>query len=385
MKWMKYTFILISGLLLSVTCSSDFPGNDDPNPSPDPDPTPELIKAPDIFESSTEGYSCFRIPAIVQTKAKTLLAFAEGRKRNCRDEGDIDLVLRRSTDNGETWSDLVMVWDDADNTCGNPSPVVDMETGRIHLLMTWNLGEDNIGAINAGTSKDTRRVFYTYSDDDGLTWAEPNEITTSAKDPAWGWYATGPCHGIVLANEPYKGRIVIPCDYIEVGAGRKQYSHVIYSDDKGKTWKIGGTSVGGNESTVAELSDGRLILNMRNSSPYRTVAFSSDGGETWTASQPDYALPDPTCQASILHAVKDEKHLLFFSNAASSTRVNMTIKKSSDNGNTWPHSHVVNSGHSAYSDMVMVTENEIGILYERGNNNPYEKISFEKINVQQIK
>lgn len=385
MKRINISLILMMGLSFFMACSKDTPGNVDPEPIPDPDPSNNTIIAPDIFKASTEDYSCFRIPAIVQTKKKTLLAFAEGRKRNCRDEGDIDLVLRRSTDNGKTWSDLITVWDDADNTCGNPSPIVDVETGRIHLLMTWNLGEDNIGVINAGTSKDTRRVFYAYSDDDGLTWGEPKEITSSVKDPSWGWYATGPCHGIILAKEPYNGRIVVPCDYIEVGPGRKEYSHVIYSDDKGVTWKIGGRSVGGNESTVTELSDGRLILNMRNSSPYRTVAFSSDGGETWTTNKPDYALSDPTCQASILHAMINNEHSLFFSNAASSSRINMTIKKSSDNGTTWPYSYVVNSGPSAYSDIVMVSENEIGILYERGTNNPYEKISFEKINVQKIK
>lgn len=383
MKQIKHHITLIVIILNFISCSHDTPS--DVKPNPEPDPPKNTIDSPDIFKRSTEGYSCFRIPAIVQTKEKTLLAFAEGRKRNCRDEGDIDLVLRRSTDNGKTWSDLIMIWDDADNTCGNPSPIVDMETGRIHLLMTWNLGDDNIGAINEGISKDTRRVFYTWSDDDGFTWIKPKEITSSVKDPTWGWYATGPCHGIILTKEPYKGRIVVPCDYIEVGPNRKQYSHVIYSDDKGVTWKIGGSSIGGNESTVAELSDGRLILNMRNSSPYRTVAFSNNGGETWTDSKQDYALPDPTCQASILNTQINNEHVLFFSNAASSRRINMTIKKSKDEGSTWPHSYIVNSGPSAYSDIVMISENEIGILYENGNNNPYEKITFEKINVQKIK
>lgn len=376
--------LLIYGLLICSFCSNETPVADQPDPGYQPDSGKIIINAPDIFKASTEGYSCFRIPAIIKTRNNTLLAFTEARKRNCKDEGDIDLVMRRSTDNGKTWSPIIMVWDDADNTCGNPSPIVDPETGRIHLLMTWNLGEDNIGSINAGISKDTRRVFHTWSDDDGLTWKRPVEITSSVKDPSWGWYATGPCHGVILDKEPYKGRMVVPCDYIEVGIGRKQYSHVIYSDDKGKTWKMGGKSLGGNESTIAELSDGRLILNMRNSSPYRTVAYSSDGGSTWTPSRQDYALPDPTCQASILHTITSSGHFLFFSNAASSTRINMTIKKSSDNGFTWVQSYMVYSGPSAYSDMVMVTDSEIGILYERGNNNPYEKISFEKIKIQKI-
>jgi len=377
------SMLYLIGLMLCTACTAETPPIDKPDPDPDPEET--SVMAPDIFRAATEGYSCFRIPAVSRTKKNTLLAFAEGRKRNCKDEGDIDLVLRRSVDNGKTWSPLIMVWDDGGNTCGNPSPVVDPETGRIHLLMTWNLGEDNIGAINAGTSTDTRRVFHSWSDDDGLTWTRPKEITSSVKDPSWGWYATGPCHGIVLTKEPYRGRMVIPCDYIEVGTGRKQYSHVIYSDDKGETWHMGGQSVGGNESTVAELSDGRLVLNMRNTSPYRTVAFSSDGGASWSPSRQDYALIDPTCQASILNHTAGSEHLLFFSNAASAKRVNMTLRRSSDDGTTWPASYVVHSGPSAYSDIVMVSDSEVGILYERGVNNPYEKISFEKINKERIK
>ncbi|MFA5735250.1 MAG: sialidase family protein, partial [Proteiniphilum sp.] len=239
MKQITLTLLVTMLLCWGSSCSGDIPVTVIPEPEPEEETT---IMAPHIFRASTEGYSCFRIPAVVKSKKQTLLAFAEGRKRNCKDEGDIDLVLRRSTDNGKSWSPLIMVWDDRDNTCGNPSPVVDPETGRIHLLMTWNLGEDNIGEINTGTSTDTRRVYHSYSDDDGLTWSTPREITSMAKESSWGWYATGPCHGIILTREPYRGRIVIPCDYIEVGAGRRQYSHVIYSDDKGITWRIGGKS-----------------------------------------------------------------------------------------------------------------------------------------------
>ncbi|MFA7390233.1 MAG: sialidase family protein [Proteiniphilum sp.] len=381
MKQITLTLLVTMLLCWGSSCSGDIPVTVIPEPEPEEETT---IMAPHIFRASTEGYSCFRIPAVVKSKKQTLLAFAEGRKRNCKDEGDIDLVLRRSTDNGKSWSPLIMVWDDRDNTCGNPSPVVDPETGRIHLLMTWNLGEDNIGEINAGTSTDTRRVYHSYSDDDGLTWSTPREITSMAKESSWGWYATGPCHGIILTREPYRGRIVIPCDYIEVGVGRRQYSHVIYSDDKGITWHIGGKSEGGNESTVAELPDGRLILNMRNSSPFRTVAYSSDGGATWSASRQDYALPDPRCQGSILSHTANDRQCLYFSNAASSTRINMTLRESSSDGTAWERSHLIYSGPSAYSDITGITEQEIGILYENGVNTPYERISFERINRQKL-
>lgn len=295
--------------------------------------TIEPLEFTTVYEAGTETYFCFRIPAIVKSNEGTLLAFAEGRRGNCSDEDDIDLVLRRSEDGGKTRSSLITVWDDGPNTCGDPAPAVDQETGKIHLLMTWNLGEDRIGTINDGTSKDTRRVFYTWSDDDGLTWSEVEEITSSVKRSAWGWYVTGPCHGLQISRGEHSGRLVIPCDYIEVGPGRKGYSHVFYSDDNGATWELGGVTpfhaLDLNESTVAESSDGRLMLNMRCSgSPVRMVSTSADGGASWEEVQPAPTLIDPVCQGSLLNHDVGGVHTLFFSNAASSRRENMTVKMS---------------------------------------------------------
>jgi sialidase-1 len=158
-----------------------------------PDTTiPGAKPLPYIFSNGTNGYSCYRIPAIVRTKNGTLLAFAEARKKNCKDEGDIDLVLKRSSDNGKTWGAQIMVWDDGDNTCGNPAPVVDQRTGAIHLLMTWNKGEDHIREINQGTSVDTRRVYVTQSSDDGIHWAAAREITAAVKRDNWDGTLPGP-------------------------------------------------------------------------------------------------------------------------------------------------------------------------------------------------
>lgn len=332
-----------------------------------------------VYKSASEGYSCFRIPAIIQSPAKTLLAFAEARKNNCGDAGDIDLVVKRSTDGGKTWSERITVWDDAGNTCGNPVPVVDRSTGTIWLLMTWNLGQDNIGEINDGTAKDTRRVFVTHSEDDGLSWAAPEEITSSVKRVSWGWYATGPCHGIQLVHGSYAGRLVVPCDFITLQT-KEGSSHVIYSDDHGKTWQLGGIVQQNkvNESTVAELSDGTLMLNMRSGSGSRMVALSTDGGSSWSDAKADVHLPDPTCQGSLLSYT--DKDLLFFSNPSSSaSRENMTIKRSTDDGRTWSSAYRVYDGPSAYSDIVMIDDAHIGILYEGGVSRPYEGIAFRVI------
>ncbi len=345
-----------------------------------------------VFKKGTEGYSCFRIPALVQTKAGTLLAFAEGRKNDCSDEGDIDLVMKRSTDAGKTWSKLAVIWSDAANTCGNPAPVVDETTGKIYLLASWNDGDDDIGKINAGTSKNTRRVYVTSSSDDGEKWETLKEITSSVKLPTWGWYATGPCHGIQLKTGAYKDRLVIPCDYMDVGAGRRGNSHVIYSDDAGTSWKLGGivpqhSALNPNESAVAELSDGKLMLNMRvgGNQNQRIYSTSSDGGLTWSAIEQAPQLIDPVCQGSLTSMQLDNSHAVFFSNAASTARKNMTIKMSTDNGINWTKQKVVFSGPSGYSDLLMVSKEKVAILFEAGVGAYTDGIAFKIVPVSDIK
>lgn len=344
-----------------------------------------------IFKKGTVGYNCYRIPALVKTKAGTILAFAEGRKNNCSDEGDIDLVMKRSTDGGKTWSKLMVIWNDAGNTCGNPAPVVDQQSGKVLLLMTWNHGDDHISEINAGTSINTRRVYSTSSTDDGLTWQAPSEITASVKKPNWGWYATGPCHGIQLTKGPHKNRLVIPCDYIEVGASRRGNSHVIYSDDAGATWNIGGipplnSGLNPNESTVTELSDGKLLLNMRvgANNNQRVYSISDDGGLTFSPLVQAPELVDPVCQGSLTSAPVGNGFGVFFSNAASTSRRNMTIKMSTNDGSSWTKKKVVFSGPSAYSDLMMLQEDKIAILFEGGVAAYTDGIAFKIVPLSEL-
>jgi len=344
-----------------------------------------------LFKSGTEGYACFRIPALVSTTEGSLLAFAEGRKNGCSDTGDIDLVMKRSEDNGKTWSKLVVLWDDGNNVCGNPAPVVDEITGNIHLLTTWNLGEDHEREIIDGKSKDTRRIFVLKSDDDGSTWSVPREITTSVKEENWTWYATGPCHGIQLQQGSHKGRLLIPCDHILAGS-KEYYSHVIYSDDHGQSWKLGGSTPQDqvNECCVAELSDGRLLLNMRNydrSQLNRKISFSEDGGLTWGDLLSDPVLIEPICQASMLRVPGkegDESSLLFLNPAHKSKRQEMTLRISKDEGRTWPDSIVLHSGPAAYSDLTILANANPGCLFEAGTNSPYEGIVFLELHWSKI-
>jgi sialidase-1 len=349
-----------------------------------PQPNPQKIN---LFISGEDGYHTYRIPALIVTKKGTVLAFSEGRKKDRGDSGDIDMLLKRSEDCGETWSEQQVIWDDGDNVCGNPCPVVDEETGVIWLLLTWNLGSDKESEIIKQESEDTRRIFISYSEDDGLTWISPKDITSETKLKNWTWYATGPGVGIQLQRGEFAGRMIIPCDHIEAET-EKYYSHIIYSDDHGKTWQLGGSTPMDqvNECQVIELANGQLMLNMRNydrSKHNRAISISPDGGITWTEIFHDSTLIEPICQASFLRyswETDSSKNIVLFSNPASETdRVKMTVRLSYNEGKTWPDAIVLHDGPSAYSCLTVLPDGNVGCFYEAGEEHPYETIVFEKI------
>lgn len=327
------------------------------------------------FVSGRDGYHTYRIPALIVTKKGTLLAFCEGRKKGGGDAGDIDLLLKRSFDGGKTWAKTHVIWDDGDNTCGNPCPVVDARTGTIWLLLTHNLGRDTEARIVNGTSKGGRTVWVMKSDDDGATWSKPVEITRDVKKSNWTWYATGPGVGIQLKS----GRLVVPCDN-QVADSKVRQSHVIYSDDAGKTWKLGGV-VGPqcNESQIVELRDGGLLLNMRSyrRGNRRLVALSKDGGETFSEPVADRQLIEPVCQASILRC-PGERGGILFSNPASTKREKMTVRLSRDEGKTWTYARGLHDGPAAYSCLAVLPDGTITCLYERGDTKAYETITLAR-------
>lgn len=340
-----------------------------------------------LFEPGDAGYNCFRIPAIVTANNGSVLAFAEARKNGCSDTGNIDLVMRKSTDSGKTWGKILLIWDDGQNVCGNPAPVVDRDTGIIHLLTTWNNGDDHESEIIKGTSTYSREVYHIQSNDNGDSWSTPKNITSTTKDKNWTWYATGPVHGIQIKKGKNKGRLVIPCDHIEKDT-KKYFSHAIFSDDHGATWKLGGTTPRDqvNECTVAELKNGDLMLNMRNyerkDSQARQVAISKDGGKTWKNQYIDENLPEPRCQGALLDVVVKNKKLLLFTNPSDpKSRVNMTLSISDDNGKSWNKKLKIHEGPSAYSDLVQLKNGEIMVLFEGGDKNAYAGIHFKIISL----
>jgi sialidase-1 len=347
-----------------------------PAPAAQDKEAPEQV---DVFVAGTEGYHTFRIPALIVSKKGTVLAFCEGRKKSASDTGDIDVVLRRSFDGGKTWQPLQVVADFGPDTVGNPCPVVDRTTGTIWLPLTKNLGNENEKLIRDGKSKGGRTVWVTKSDDDGATWAAPVEITKDVSDPQWTWFATGPGCGIQLKS----GRLLIPCDHTVLGT-RAMRSHVIYSDDHGKTWKKGGVAGDDtNECQVVEREDGSLLLNMRSyhKKNRRAVATSKDGGLTWSPVTLDDALIEPTCQASFLRYSDRQtggKSRLLFANPASTKREKLMVRLSYDEGATWPVAKVLHAGPAAYSALAVLPGGRIGCLYERGAKSAYERVTFAR-------
>ncbi|MCC6383420.1 MAG: exo-alpha-sialidase, partial [Dehalococcoidia bacterium] len=257
-----------------------------------------------VYKAGADGYFSYRIPALLRTPKGTLLAFAEARKNSRSDSGDIDMVVKRSTDNGRTWSSQKLIADQGSDTIGNPCPVIDRRSGRILLPLTANPGASDKRDLIA--EKGTRTVWITHSTDDGLTWAAPMEISKEVKRADWTWYATGPGVGIQLKD----GRLVIPCNH-RVRGSDTSYSHAMFSDDAGKTWKSGqAVAEKTNECQMVELSNGHLLMNMRSfhGKNRRVVAYSRDRGVTWQDSHLDENLIEPACQASL---IRDGGMLLF--------------------------------------------------------------------------
>ncbi|MBE0677714.1 MAG: exo-alpha-sialidase [Bacteroidales bacterium] len=346
-----------------------------------------------LWKQGEGNHNNYRIPSVILTSRGSLLAFCEGREAG--DAGDIDLLLRRSTDNGLTWGSEIVVWDDAGNTCGNPCPVVDHATGRIWLFLTWNRGSDHERDIISKKSTDTRLPYLCYSDDDGLTWSVP-VLVEGIKEPSWGWYATGPGTGIQLRKGKYAGRLVVPANHSYDDPQSKLQiapygygSHVIYSDDHGKSWHMSQPiRPGCNESQVTELGDGTLLMNMRsyNDMFCRAVSLSSDGGISWSQIDHDLSLVESKCQASLMeYGPFDDGILYVFSNPAVPVgRKNLTIKASFTNCSSWSNCKLVFSGPSAYSCLVRTEDDNIGLLFECGTKNRYETIRFVSFPPEEI-
>jgi sialidase-1 len=334
----------------------------------------------DLWRAGQEGYAIYRIPGLVRTARGTLLAYCEARKTGASDWDQIDVMLRRSTDGGRTWEPSRRIVEppdvprnpvarrrpgDASVTVNNPVAIADRKRGLVHFLFCVEYAH----------------CFYMRSQDDGKTWSAPVNITPAfeAFRPEYDWkvLATGPGHGIQLRS----GRLLVPA-WLSLGTGggahRPSCVATIYSDDGGRSWRRGAIVANNpnpanpSETAAVELSDGRVMLNLRHEGPEkrRAVTVSPDGAGGWSPLRFDPALPEPVCMGTLARlSGRPRKNRILFANPdnpVDRTRRNLTVRLSYDDGQTWPVSRSLEPGMSAYSDLAAGRDGWIYCLYERG-------------------
>ncbi|MFJ4210532.1 exo-alpha-sialidase [Paenarthrobacter sp. NPDC089675] len=343
------------------------------------------------------GYRQYRIPALAVSRRGTLLAAYDGRPNLDDLPNTIDLLLRRSFDNGVTWGEQQLVRTGSGlNGYGDPSLLVDARTGRIFMFQAAGTHAGFFEAIaGLAPDDDVQHADVSYSDDDGETW-QHRRLTASLKSADAGitglFAAAG--QGIQVHTGPYAGRLVQ--QYVLLVDGEIQAASA-YSDDHGDSWQLGefigaGTSgVGPNENKVVCLSDGRLLLHSR-ATPCRLASLSDDGGQSWSALAPVPDLPDPSDNGSLTRfdglptidslAKPETDHWLIASNNQDPhLRRNTVLSLSPDNGASWPAKLVLCEGSSAYSTATRLPDGNIGVLYERQG---YREIVFASVPAEQL-
>ncbi len=370
--WLKAWLLLRRAAALCVLCASL--GAAEPQFS-------------DVFVAGKDGYKSIRIPAVLVTKAGTVLAFAEGRAAHA-DQANNKLILKRSRDGGRTWGALQLVADDGANTLNNPTAVEERQSGRVFLMYQScpaGLSERD-GKIKPGHDGPAIvRNFLIHSDDDGATWSPPLDVTRTTKRPERVTItAVGPGLGIQLTRGPHAGRLIMP---FNEGPFAVWEVSAAFSDDKGATWQLGSPAPGAlvpngkggqisllNEVQMVELNDGSVMLNSRKwgGKALRKIATSKDGGATWSAITEDPSLTDPGCMASVFRysfTTPTEQSRLLYSGPDSTKRENGVVRISYDEGKTWPVKRVLLPGSFAYSVLTRFADGTIGCLYETDDAN----------------
>jgi sialidase-1 len=355
-----------------------------------------------VFEAGQRGYFTYRIPGIVVTTRGTVLVYNEARRNSSSDWGTIDVVLRRSTDGGATFSPARIVAH-APVPINRNAVAIERKQGALTDI-TYNNPvaiATRDGLVHFLFCVEYMRVFYMRSVDDGNTFSTPVEITSALdslkKEYPWRVAATGPGHGIQLSN----GRLLVP---VWLALGTKGNGHApseaatIYSDDNGTTWHAGEIAVpdtpqfpSPNETTAVELADGRVMLNVRSPAMEhrRVIVISKDGATNWSAPRFQQDLPDPICFASLVRfsTVKTGgKNRLLFSNPDNVTRTdgkdlvnkdrkNLTVRLSHDEGGTWPIKKTIDAGPSGYSDLAVLPDGTILCYYEAGAPSRFLKLA----------
>ncbi len=343
----------------------------------------------EVFTSGTEGFASIRIPSVLTTRSGTILAVAEGRRRP-NDQAENDIVAKRSTDGGLTWSPLRILHDDGPHSLNNPTLVQESQSGRIFLWyqrIPSHLREHDNRIAQGLEGPDVYRNFLLTSDDDGTTWSQPSDVTATTKRPTRATtIASGPGIGIQLSRGPHKGRLLIPFNEGPFGIWQ---NYAVFSDDAGKSWSFGADVPNAllpngkswiNEVQFAELSDGSVFLDSRQfgGARLRKSSISRDGGATWSPVSEIPGLTDPSCMAGILRFSFDDaagKGRLLHTGPDSTKRDHGTVWMSTDDGVSWPVKRELWPGPFAYSVPTKLPDGNVGVLFEADS---YRSIKFAR-------
>lgn len=337
----------------------------------------------DVFVAGEGGFPAIRIPSVVVAKNGTVLAFAEARSAPHADQAANKIVLKRSADDGRTWGAMQIIAASGDNSLNNPTALVELDNGRIWLMyqrIPAHLKESSRQIATGYEGTNIYRNFLIWSDDNGVTWSPPRDVTRSTKHPVGATtVASGPGIGLELTRGPHQGRLIFP---FNEGPFWHWNNYAVWSDDHGATWHCGENAPGArirdangrlrsqvNEVQMVELADGSLRLNSRQfaGAKVRKTAVSQDGGETWSPITDAPELRDPSCMASILRYAfpgPGVKSRILYSGPDSSKRENGTVRISYDQGRTWPVKKVLFPGSFAYSVLTRLSDGTIGCLFE---------------------
>ncbi len=362
-----------------------------------------FLEKTNLFESWTGGYGLFRIPGVVVTTKGTLLAYCEAR-RSRSDWAEMDILMRRSTDQGRTWEPARSIAD-----VPGPKPKNPVRLNAKTNEFTYNNPiaiADHDGTVHFLFCLEYMRCFYQYSKDDGRTWSPPVEITRvfEAFRPKFDFrtVATGPGHGIQLRN----GRLLAPI-WISLGRGGNNHSPsfngAIYSDDHGKSWHAGDLAVtdknivsSSNETEFVQLADGRVMLSVRAGTKdnHRVFAVSDDGATKWSTPRTAKEIIGIGCMAGFvrhsLTPASDRNRILFSlpnPRPGSAERKNLSLWMSYDEGESWPVCKTLEPGPSAYSDLAVLPDGFILCFYEAVNPNreptsPYGFLTLARFNLE---
>lgn len=320
-----------------------------------------------LFQAGDYGSKYYRIPAIVRAQDGSLVTATDQRWTTESDlPNKIYVVVRRSTDNGKTWSEPITVAADDKKGYGDASLVVDKQTGTIMCIY------NGLQGFWTSTASDPQRHFYSLSTDNGLTWTEPTEFTSQiygsecSNDERKNWKAMFISSGASLQLRD--GRIMA-VGVVQKSSGASLANYPVWTDDLGKTWSVGGIACdAGDESKVVELNNGTILMSIRHS-PNRYFALSHDRGETWESYRANDDVKDPACNGDLVRytSVVDgyDKDRLIHTIPYSKSRSNVSILISYDEGATWPEKKVIQSGGSAYSSVAILNDGTIAVYYEK--------------------